>query len=229
MRLMEVAVLQAAKELSPGQLDQKQYQQEPSLYLQILIKDTNPNFNASIGTITRSGSFGLSGSKDGIIAYTGTDANTPTTYLAAIQIGNASSELGPFDGDGITLTGTTLTIGTTIVVIDNVASPDGGKYGGTRSNKATYSEYLALISDKTKWTTVSSSGDGETLLPYSEEAFTINNTNWTGTTSSVWNLAGNWDNGIPTSASLVTIPNVTTSPIISTGIEAEVGNLTINE
>lgn len=191
--------------------------------------DTNPNFSASIGTITRAGSFGLSGSKDGIIAYTGTDANTPTTYLAAIQIGNASSELGPFDGDGITLTGTTLTIGTTIVVIDNVASPDGGKYGGTRSNKATYSEYLALISDKTKWTTVSSSGDGETLLPYSEEAFTINNTNWTGTISSVWNLAGNWDNGIPTSASLVTIPNVTTSPIISTGIEAEVGNLTINE
>jgi hypothetical protein len=191
-------------------------------------QSTNPNFKASIGTITRSGSFGLSGSKDGIIAYTGTDANTPTTYLAALQIGNADSELGPFDVDGITLTATSLTIGTTITVIDNVASPDGGKYTGSKSNKTIYSDYLTTISDKTNWTTVSSSGDGETLLPYSEEAFTINTTNWTGTTSDVWNIAGNWDNGIPTSSSLVSIPNVTTSPIISSGTKAEVGNLTID-
>ena len=191
--------------------------------------DTNPNFSASIGSITRAGSFGLSGSKDGIIAYTGTDANTPTTYLAAIQIGNANSELGPFDGDGVTLTGTALTTGTTIVVIDNVASPDGGKYTASRSSETVFSDYSSLISDKTKWTTVSSSGDGETLLPYSDEAFTIHSTNWTGTISSVWNLAGNWDSGIPTSASLATIPNVTTSPIISSGTEAEAGNLTIDE
>lgn len=191
-------------------------------------QNTNPNFSASIGTITRSGSFGLSGSKDGIIAYTGTDANIPTTYLAALQIGNADSELGPFDVDGITLTATSLTIGTTITVIDNVASPDGGKYTGSKSNKTIYSDYLTTISDKTNWTTVSSSGDGETLLPYSEEAFTINTTNWTGTTSNVWNIAGNWDNGIPTSSSLVSIPNVTTSPIISSGTKAEVGNLTID-
>ena len=190
-------------------------------------QNTNPSFSASIGTITRSGSFGLSGSKDGIIAYTGTDANTPTTYLAALQIGNADSELGPFDIDGITLTATGLTIGTTISVIDNVASPDGGKYSGSRLNETVYSNYLTSISDKTNWTTVSSSGDGETLLPYSEEAFTINTTNWTGATSEVWNLAGNWDNGIPTSSSLVSIPNVTTSPIISSGTDAEVGNLTI--
>ena len=188
---------------------------------------TNPNFNASIGSITRSGSFNLSGSKDGIIAYTRTNENAPITYLAAIQIGNADTVLGPFDGDGITLTNTGLTIGSTIVVINNVASPDGGKYSESRSNKTVFSDYLASISDKTKWTTVSSSGDGETLLPYAEDAFTIKNTNWTGTTSTVWNLAENWDNGIPTSASLVTIPNVATSPIIGSGTEAEVGNLTI--
>ncbi|MBL4643077.1 MAG: T9SS type A sorting domain-containing protein [Flavobacteriaceae bacterium] len=189
---------------------------------------TNPNFNASIGSITRSGSFSLSGSKDGIIAYTRTNENAPITYLAAIQIGNADTVLGPFDGDGITLTNTGLTIGSTIVVINNVASPDGGKYSESRSNKTVFSDYLASISDKTKWTTVSSSGDGETLLPYAEDAFTIKNTNWTGTTSTVWNLAENWDNGIPTSSSFVTIPNVATSPIIGSGTEAEVGNLTIN-
>ncbi len=63
---------------------------------------SNPNFGASIGSISRSGSFGLSASKDGIIAFLGTDEDTPTTYLAALQIGNDSAFLGPFDGDGIT-------------------------------------------------------------------------------------------------------------------------------
>ncbi len=189
---------------------------------------TNPNFNASIGSITRSGSFSLSSSKDGIIAYTRPHKNSQITYLAAIQIGNADTVLGPFDGDGITLTNTGLTIGSTIVVINNVASPDGGKYSESRSNKTVFSDYRASITDKTNWTMVSSSGDGETLLPYSQEAFTINNTNWTGTTSAVWNFAENWDNGIPTSSSFVTIPNVATAPIISSGTKADVGNLTID-
>lgn len=190
--------------------------------------NNNPNFNVSIGSITRSGSFGLSGSKDGIIAYTGTNKNTPTTFISAIQIGNANSELGPFDVDGITLTNTGLTIGTTITIIDNVASPDGGKYAGSRSNQSIYSNYLSIIADKTNWTTVSSSGDGETLLPYSQEAFTIKTSNWTGAINSTWNLEGNWDNGIPTNSTYVAIPNVLNSPIISSGTEALAGNLTIN-
>ena len=190
--------------------------------------NSNADFGASIGTINRSGSFGLSGSKDGIIAYVGVDANTPTTFISAIQIGNANSELGPFDPDGITLSNTGLTIGSTITIIDNVASPDGGKYSGSKSNQSIYSNYLSQISDKTNWTTVSSSGDGETLLPYSNEAFTINTTNWIGATNTIWNLDSNWDNNIPTSSSLVTIPDVINSPIISSGTEAKVGNLIIN-
>jgi hypothetical protein len=189
---------------------------------------TNLNFGASIGSISRSGSFNLSSFKEGIIAYTGNDANTPSTYLAAIQIGNDSSELGPFDPDEITLTATRLSIGTTITVINNVASPNGGKYAESRSDKNLFSNYLTSISDKTKWTTTASFGNGEALLPFSEEAFTIQDTNWTGSTSNVWNLAGNWDNGVPTSSSLVTILNVVRKPIINSSTLAEVGNLTID-
>lgn len=63
---------------------------------------TNPFFSASIGSITRSGSFSISSSKDGIIAYTLSNEQLSITYLAAIQIGNADTVLGPFDGDGIT-------------------------------------------------------------------------------------------------------------------------------
>ncbi|NVK53258.1 MAG: T9SS type A sorting domain-containing protein [Flavobacteriaceae bacterium] len=190
---------------------------------------SNPNFGVNIGSITRSGSFGISGSKDGLIAFIGVDANNPTTYISALQIGNDASTLGPFDGDGTTLTNTGLKIGTTITVIDNVASPDGGKYTGSRSNQVNYASYKTLITNKNNWTTVSSSGDGETLLDYSKEAFTIHTTNWTGNTDADWNTLGNWDNGIPTINSLVIIPEVTNAPIISATSGAISGNITIVE
>lgn len=189
--------------------------------------DGNPSFGVSIGTITRSGSFSLSASKDGIIAFIGSDSSTPTTYISAIQLGNDNAFLGPFDVDAITLTNTGLVIGTSIIIADNSASPDGGHYDiGSRSSEVSYAAYYSLINTNSNWTT--STGDGEQYLPYSQEAFTTSATVWDGSTSSVWNLADNWSNGIPTSSSLVTIPNVTTSPIISSGTEAQVGNITVD-
>tara|TARA_R110001592_G_scaffold13718_7_gene62681 strand:- start:2286 stop:4568 length:2283 start_codon:yes stop_codon:yes gene_type:complete len=190
-----------------------------------LDSDANANFGASIGTITRSGSFNLSGSKDGIIAFIGTDSSTPTTYIAAIQIGNDNAFLGPFDGDGITLTNTGLVIGTSIIISDNTASPDGGKYTGSRSDQVSYAAYYTLINTNGNWATEGT--NGELSLEFSQEAFTTNTTTWDGSTSAVWNLAGNWSNGIPTSSSLVSIPNVATAPIISSGTTALAGNLTI--
>lgn len=190
----------------------------------------NIGFGASIGSLSRSsGSFSLSAStKDGIVAYLGTDENTPTTFIAAIQIGNDAAELGSYDLDGVTLTGTGLVKGTSIIIFDDSATPDGAVYNASRSNQGVYSNYYSLIADDANnWTNVVN-GDGETLLPFSQEAFTTNTTTWTGGTSSVWNLAGNWDNGIPTSSSLVSIPNVTTSPIISSGVSAAAGNITID-
>jgi len=187
---------------------------------------TNPSFGSSLGTITRSGSFNLSGSKDGIIAFIGTDSNTPTTYIAAIQIGNDNAFLGPFDGDAITLTNTGLVIGTSIIISDNTASPDGGKYTGSRSDQTSFAAYYAQINTNGNWATEST--NGELSLEFSQEAFTTNTTIWDGSASAVWNLADNWSNGIPTNSSLVSIPNVTTSPIISSGTTAFAGNVTID-
>jgi hypothetical protein len=174
-----------------------------------LDNDGNAAFGASTGTITRIGSFNPSGSKDGIIAFIGSDSSTPTTYIAAIQIGNDASELGPFDGDAITLTNTGLVIGTAIIIADNSASPDGANYDiGSRSSEASYAAYYTLIDTNGNWTNQTS--DGELSLEFSQESFTINTTTWTGASSAVWNFAGNWDNGIPTSSSLVSIPDVAT-------------------
>ncbi|MFN0729767.1 T9SS type A sorting domain-containing protein [Polaribacter gochangensis] len=192
--------------------------------------EANAGFGVSIGTLSRSsGSFSLSSTvKDGIFAYIGTDENTPTTFIAAIQIGTDASELGNYDIDGITLTGTGLVKGASIIIFDDSATPDGAVYNASRSSQLVYSNYYSLISDDANnWTSIVN-GDGETLLPFSQEAFTINTTTWTGALSTTWNLVGNWTNGIPTSSSLVSIPNLITSPVISSGTTAIAGNLTID-
>ena len=187
---------------------------------------SNTNFGVSIGSLNETGSFNLSpSSKDGILVFLGSDESTPTSFIAALQIGNDPATLGPFEGDGITLSNTGLVIGASIIVIDSSASPDGATYNSSRSNQISYSNYYSLLSDDSNWTNIVN-GDGETLLPFSTEAFTTNTTNWTGNLNTTWSLAGNWDNGIPTSSSLVTIPDVTNPPTIESS--AEVGNLIIN-
>ena len=129
-----------------------------------------------------------------------------------------------------TLSGTGLNTDNTIVVLDAVASPDGAVYIGSRSNQTSFSNYQTeLVNEATNWNTLASTSEGETLLPFSQEAFTINTTNWTGTTNSDWSISGTWDNGVPSSSSLVSIPEVTNAPEITTSIDATVGNLSITE
>ena len=182
--------------------------------------DSNLNFGASIGSLSRIGNFNVGASKDAIFAYTGTDTDTVTTFISALQIGNNATETGD-------LTGTGLTTGTTHIIIDLVASPDGGYYNGSRTSQSTYANYLTLLGDTTNnWTTTSSTGDGESLLSISKEAFTNTTTTWTGNTSTDWNVAGNWTNGVPTTHTNVTIPTTTNSPLITTDMTT--GNLTLN-
>ena len=58
---------------------------------------------------------------------------------------------------------------------------------------------------------------------------TMQKAEWTGTTSSVWNLAGNWSvNAIPPAVFDITIPNVTNDPVIATDGTVTCNNLTIN-
>ena len=105
---------------------------------------TNPNFGVSIGLLSKTGSFNISQSSDGILAFVGTDDSSPTSFIAAIQIGNDPSNLGPFDGDEITLTNTGLVIGTSIIVVDSSASPDGAVYNASRASQTSYNELLYI-------------------------------------------------------------------------------------
>ena len=185
---------------------------------------SNPSFGVSTGSITRSGSFNPSG-KEALFAYLGTSSSDPTTFLAGIRLGNDTSSIGDISNSGLTL-------GTTLLVIDNSASPDGGYYSGSRISESSFSDYITLLGDNsTNWTTVTSSGaGGEGTLAISTTVFSVTastTTTWNGTTSA-WETASNWDNGLPTATTDVVIPNIGSDPIISSGTTALTNNLTIN-
>lgn len=185
---------------------------------------SNPSFGASVGSIARSGSFNISTSKDGLIAFIGSDSSTPTTYLTAIQIGNDNAFLGPFDGNGTTLTNTGLDTGSTIAVIDNTASPDGGYYSGSRVSEASFSAYRTLLVNSSNWTTETT--NGENILPISTTSFTSTATTWDGSEETDWTTSGNWSDGVPGSTSDVTIPSgLTNYP--TAGSAVEVGTVSI--
>lgn len=178
----------------------------------------NPFLGVTKGTITKDGTFNWSASGEAVFIYDGTDKDSPTTYITGMMNSSSSADL----------TGTGLTTGTNFLQLNTTASPDGGIYTASRSNKATYSAYLEEIMNPVNWS--SNSTNGELFLPFSGELFSLTGTpinSWTGAISSAWNIAGNWNNGIPTATSIVNIPNVATSPIISSGTTALAGNLII--
>jgi hypothetical protein len=175
---------------------------------------SNPLLGVSTGNISKDETFNWKASGEAIFVYIGTDKDTPTTYITGMVNSTTVEDL----------TGTGLTAGVDFLQLNLFANSDGGVYSASRSDQTIYSDYLSNLVTASNWDIDNS--DGEVFLPFSQEAFTINTTNWTGATSSVWNLAGNWDNGIPTEDSNVIIPDTANDPIITSSLNT--GNITLN-
>ncbi|RAJ18122.1 T9SS type A sorting domain-containing protein [Olleya aquimaris] len=124
--------------------------------------DTNPNYGASIGTLTQvgAGTVNLAAGGDALFAYLGTDENNPTTFLAGIQ--NEANNFGDLTGSG-------LVEGTTFVTFTTTGNPDGGAYSGPRNSETTFANYLSLIGNPANWTIQVS--DGLLVLPFDTTAF----------------------------------------------------------
>ena len=100
------------------------------------VGSTTPS--ASLGTVSRSGSFSIAASNEVIYAYLGTAEDTPTTFLTAF----ANSG---FDNNG-TLTGTGLTSGTDAINFATVVNDvDIAAYNGSRNNQTTVAAYKTQI------------------------------------------------------------------------------------
>jgi hypothetical protein len=130
------------------------------------LQGTTPT--TSSGTVSRSGSFNLSGSTEAVYAYVGT--STAPTFLTAI-----ANEGFPATNS---LSGTGLTAGTNAIDLGTVdAGADIGAYTGARTGLASFADYRTLINTASNWVTQDAAGsqtnDGTNPdLPFSSTAFT---------------------------------------------------------
>jgi len=97
---------------------------------------------ASIGALTSTGDTGLNASAETIYAFLGSDAGTPSAFLAAVSTGDFSVQNG-------TLTNTGLTVGVNAVSL--TASTDYAQYTGPRANQTTFDAYRPLVNDPANW------------------------------------------------------------------------------
>jgi len=114
------------------------------------------SLSSSLGTLTRaavSGStnYGMSQSEESVYAYLGSDASTPTTFLAAVSttsFGTASAG---------SLAGTGLSIGNGALQLGIATGGDFGEYAGTRNSLTSIAAYKSLVFDVSTW---NNPGDG---------------------------------------------------------------------
>ncbi len=111
---------------------------------------------------------------------------------------------------------------------DGVNISDGGIYSGTTTSSLTLTNPGTATNGNT-YRCVISGPCGTSPLPSNPATLiiTLDNT-WTGSLGTDWNEPGNWICGyIPVSTSIVNIPDVANKPVISTGADAYVNDLTV--
>ncbi len=126
---------------------------------------TNTSRSASLGTLTATGSFNLSGDGETVYAYQGT-ATVPTGFIAVI----ASQGTDPITGTGLNARH--------IVYLPNHA--DVAAYVGPRNDQTDFAAYLTLIATPTNWLTEDGSGDQHNNsiapdVPFDTTAFSLAN------------------------------------------------------
>ncbi len=124
----------------------------------------------NVGAIT-GGTMSLS-ADEAIYAFTGANAMTPTTFLAAFS-NNEEIYDDSVTIDG-TLAGTGLTQGTTAVLVaaNGGDFANGAQYTGVRSGEAAFSDYLSLIGNTAgNWGVDYASGTG--FVPFNSTQFTL--------------------------------------------------------
>ncbi|WP_434514347.1 PEP-CTERM sorting domain-containing protein [Dechloromonas sp. ARDL1] len=128
--------------------------------------------SASVGTLSRetvsgSSNWGIANSNETIYAYLGSNASTPTTFLAAITNGS-------FSVDG-SLIGTGLTEGVNAIRLNAnapSATPDYAEYTGSRTGEANFGSYLPALANPSNWMVDTTNGSYASAVP-DTTAFTV--------------------------------------------------------
>jgi len=114
------------------------------------------SLSASVGTLNRaavtgSSNYGLSQSEESIYAYLGSNASTPTTFLAAISTKSFGIATAGF------LTGTGLSLGSGALQLGIATGGDFAEYTGTRNTLTSIAAYKPLVFNIANW---NNPGDG---------------------------------------------------------------------
>ena len=129
----------------------------------VVITDINSSESVNVGSVSEIGNFNIGASDDCVWALSAAPAtsygSTPTFYgVICNDIAN-----------GDTISGTGLTLGTNGINFDN--DKDGFLYTGSRTDQASFSDYLSQIYNSSNWQQETS--NGENILPISTTAFTV--------------------------------------------------------
>ena len=191
------------------------------------VQVTTPKLNATLkvsqGTIIKYGTWSLVSTSDSIIIYQGTakptDGTEVTQFIWAFNTGSNdwTSNASTTSTTGIP---TGLTDGTNAISFSGVTSADNLLYNCNVTTVSAIATLRTSLATETNFTTSSSNPNFKAPICIT--------TTWDGSTDSEWNTADNWSDGTPAYGYNVTIPNVATSPIISSGTTAFAGDLTIN-
>lgn len=124
---------------------------------------SSTGWSASVGTITPSGNFVLSGSGETVYAYQGA-ASAPDNFLAVI----ATHSQDPVSGTGLDSSHR----------VYLTANADVATYVGSRCNQTSFAGYLAAIGDPSNWLTEDGEGDQSTNMtapdvPFAATAFSL--------------------------------------------------------
>ena len=162
--------------------------------------------------------------------FTNSGTFTPTTSTINLN-GTTQSLSGATTFNNLTLAGSgTKTFANNTTTNGNFSIASGAVANlGTGLTHTASNLYLGGTQQSSStWGGTGSVADNINTTYFAASTGIISNLkNWTGNTSTDWNLATNWSDGrIPTSTDNVIIPNVTNKPII--GASASCKNITIN-
>ena len=146
-----------------------------------------------------------------------TDAAITDMYFQSIVVGIGNNKFDKtefeINGGSFINVGKLASLSDVIPFESEYANAGGTKY--TLSNEAVTS--FKLLNNNTNQGGSNRITGGDIVIAYKFEIATT----WNGSVSSDWTVAGNWSNGVPTVNHNVTIPNVGTSPIITSAQAAE--------
>lgn len=109
------------------------------------------NFGSLSGTAFGDSAINLSGSNEALWAFQGS-SNNPTTFLAMIS--------NDFGGDGSSLTGTGLVLGSTAIDLKTGSGdPDVAAFASSRSDQSSFSSYGSIINNNSNWEFADGTGD----------------------------------------------------------------------